>query len=176
MQTNQLDVIQPEIASILIVSFKFIDELCKWCDLHIDFTDWFSVGFPIIFYAMWRSPHFSILQYCVCFSVTYGGSYDDIVVESSLNVRKKPLPIRQARQIVFLEPLQLVRVKRQFNRQGNFGGWVAQYGQLLLKNPFIIKLIWSFINPNWWWWQIVTIYGYILKIYLQLVFKSQAYN
>lgn len=52
MQTNQLDVIQPEIASILIVSFKFIDELCKWCDLHIDFTDWFSVGFPIIFYAM----------------------------------------------------------------------------------------------------------------------------
>lgn len=59
-------------------------------------------------------------------AVTYGGSYDDIVVESSLNVRKKPTPLRQVRQVVYyLEPLPLVRAKRQFNPNfggGNFGG------------------------------------------------------
>ncbi|GAB0100851.1 hypothetical protein DMENIID0001_169480 [Sergentomyia squamirostris] len=70
--------------------------------------------------------------------VTYGSAFDEIVVESSLNIRKKPTPVRQSRSFPDISRRSVRRVRRQNgnfqqkfgnnNFPNNFGGNLGDYG------------------------------------------------
>ncbi|XP_055689683.1 uncharacterized protein LOC129793585 [Lutzomyia longipalpis] len=60
--------------------------------------------------------------------VTYGSPFDEIVVESSLNIRKKPTPVRQTRSLAELLTHSAV-LRRIRQDDGNFGGGFGNFGQ-----------------------------------------------